>query len=111
LFDFFRVAYYFNRNSLITKSLFAGPTLPFLRRLRLRLVDFFVKMCRLKAFWKVISPVPVTRKRFLALELVLTFGILSILILHPAGAPEQTGNLWSLVGNMFLDANDCIRHT
>jgi len=94
---------HFNRNSLITKSLLAGPTLPFLRRLRLRLVDFFVKMCLLKAFWKVISPVPVTLKRFLALEFVLTLGIISLLILHPAGVPEQTGNLWSLVGNMFLD--------
>ena len=29
----------------------------------------------LKAFWKVISPVPVTLKRFLALEFVFTFGI------------------------------------
>jgi hypothetical protein len=30
----------------------------------------------LKAFWKVISPVPVTLKRFFALELVFTFGII-----------------------------------
>jgi hypothetical protein len=30
----------------------------------------------LKAFWKVISPVPVTLNLFLALELVLTFGII-----------------------------------
>jgi hypothetical protein len=42
----------------------------------LRLVDFFVRMWRLNAFWKVIFPVPVILKRFLALEFVLTFGIL-----------------------------------
>jgi hypothetical protein len=30
----------------------------------------------LKAFWKVILPVPVTLKRFFALLLVLTFGII-----------------------------------
>jgi hypothetical protein len=68
-------------------------------------------MCRLKAFWKVISPVPVTLKRFLALEFVLTFGIIYLLILHPAGAPEQTGNLWSLVGNMFFGWLKHILHT
>jgi len=33
-------------------------------------------MWRLKARWKVISPVPVTLNLFLALELVLTLGIL-----------------------------------
>ena len=38
--------------------------------------DFLVRMCLLKAFWKVISPVPVTLKRFFALELVFTFGII-----------------------------------
>ena len=43
---------------------------------RLRFVDFLVKMWRLNAFWWVILPVPVTLKRFLALELVLTFGII-----------------------------------
>jgi hypothetical protein len=42
----------------------------------LRLVDFFVRMWRLNAFWNVIAPVPVILKRFLALEFVLTFGIL-----------------------------------
>jgi hypothetical protein len=61
---------------------------PFLK-LRLRLVDFFVKMCLLKAFWKVIFPVPVTLKRFFALELVLTFGITIFLFLHPAGVPNR----------------------
>ncbi len=43
--------------------------------LRLRFLDFLVKMWRLKAFWKVISPVPVTLKRFFALLFVFTFGI------------------------------------
>jgi hypothetical protein len=43
---------------------------------RLRFFDFFVRMCRLKAFWNVISPVPVILNLFLALEFVLTFGIL-----------------------------------
>lgn len=65
----------FNLRSLKTKSLLVSPTNPFLRRERLRFLDFFVRMWRLKAFWNVISPVPVTLKRFLALELVLTFGI------------------------------------
>jgi len=40
-------------------------------------------MCLLKAFWKVISPVPVTLKRFFALELVFTFGIIIILSITP----------------------------
>ena len=44
-------------------------------RLRLRLVDIFVKMLLLKAFFLVILPVPVSLKRFLALELVFIFGI------------------------------------
>jgi len=43
---------------------------------RLRFFDFLVRMCRLKAFWNVISPVPVILNLFLALEFVLTFGIL-----------------------------------
>jgi hypothetical protein len=30
----------------------------------------------LKLFWKAISPVPVSLKRFLALEFVLTFGMI-----------------------------------
>jgi hypothetical protein len=37
----------------------------------------------LNAFWKVISPVPVTLKRFFALELVFTFGIIIILSITP----------------------------
>src|SRR3978361_729320 len=42
-------------------------------RLRLRLVDILVKMWLLKAFFLVILPVPVSLKRFLALELVFIF--------------------------------------
>jgi hypothetical protein len=49
---------------------------PFFFMSRLRFFDFLVRICRLKAFWKVISPVPVTLNLFLALEFVLTFGIL-----------------------------------
>ena len=44
-------------------------------RLRLRLVDILVKMWLLNAFFRVILPVPVSLKRFLALELVFIFGI------------------------------------
>lgn len=67
--------YYFNPNNRFTKCVLAGDTIPFLRRLRLRFVDFLVKMWRLKAFWKVISPVPVSLNLFFALEFVFTFGI------------------------------------
>ncbi len=49
-------------------------------RLRLRLVDIFVKMWLLKAFFLVILPVPVSLKRFLALELVFIFGITVVYI-------------------------------
>jgi hypothetical protein len=49
----------------------------------------------------VISPVPVTLKRFLALELVLTFGITVYFYFTPSPAFRTDGNLWSHVGNMF----------
>jgi hypothetical protein len=35
-------------------------------------------MCLLNGFWKVTSPLPVTLKRFFALEFVFTFGMLII---------------------------------
>jgi hypothetical protein len=57
--------------------------MPFNRMLRLRFFDFFVRMCRLKAFWNVISPVPVRWNRFLALEFVLTFGIFDAFFVSP----------------------------
>src|ERR1700712_248252 len=44
-------------------------------RLRLRLVDILVKMWLLYAFFLAILPVPVSLKRFFALELVFIFGI------------------------------------
>jgi len=69
------VQFYFKRNNRITKSLLGAVTIPSFLMARLRFLDFLVKMWRLNAFWKVISPVPVTLKRFFALELVLTFGI------------------------------------
>jgi hypothetical protein len=46
-----------------------------IRSALLRLVDFLVRMWRLKGFWCINSPVPVTLKRFFALEFVLTLGI------------------------------------
>ena len=67
--------YPFRRNKRRTKSWLVECTRPSFLRLRLRFFDFFVKMWRLKGFWKVTKPVPVTLKRFFALELVLTFGI------------------------------------
>jgi len=66
---------YFNLSNLLTKSWLAELTLPFFAISLFLFVDFFVRMCRLKAFWKVISPVPVILNLFLALEFVLTFGI------------------------------------
>jgi hypothetical protein len=39
----------------------------------------------LKDFWCVILPVPVTLKRFLALEFVFTFGIVLLFKLNPWG--------------------------
>jgi hypothetical protein len=70
---------YLSLKSLFTKSVLAELTTPFLRMLRLRFFDFLVRMWRLNAFWKVISPVPVTLNLFLALEFVLTFGIFTML--------------------------------
>jgi hypothetical protein len=63
--------------------LLVDPTKPFFLIALLRFVDFLVRMCLLNAFWKVISPVPVTLKRFFALELVFTFGIIIILTITP----------------------------
>jgi hypothetical protein len=66
--------------------LLAAPTTPFLFNALFLFLDFLVRMWRLKDFWKVISPVPVTLKRFFALELVLTFGINNLFFrLLPAG--------------------------
>jgi len=69
------IGLYFNPSKRFTKCVFAGDTTPFCLSPRLRFVDFLVKMWRLKAFWKVISPVPVNLNLFFALEFVFTFGI------------------------------------
>ena len=66
---------YLSLNKRLTKSVLAALTVPFLFMRRLRFFDFLVRMWRLKAFWKLILPVPVTLNLFLALELVFTFGI------------------------------------
>ena len=67
---------------------------------RLRLVDFFVRMWRLKAFWKVILPVPVTLNLFLALELVFTFGMLlkhlRYTLLADPNRRDTYGALWEM---------------
>ena len=66
----------------------------------LRFVDFLVRMWRLNAFWNVISPVPVILKRFLALEFVLTFGILhAVFKCYPEGGSALAEHLWGRLGN------------
>ncbi|HTN38456.1 MAG TPA: hypothetical protein VL053_15355 [Arachidicoccus sp.] len=77
LINFKSFAYYFKRNKRITNGLWEGATVPLIRSALLRLVDFLVRMWRLKGFWCINSPVPVTLKRFFALEFVLTFGIIN----------------------------------
>jgi len=58
-------------------------------------------MWRLNAFWKVISPVPVILKRFLALEFVLTFGILHAVLnatlLAALHRQDTYGAVWAIV--------------
>jgi len=66
---------YFKRKRRFTKSWFAELTFPFFPISLFLFFVFFVRICRLKAFWNVISPVPVILNLFLALEFVLTFGI------------------------------------
>lgn len=87
---------YFRRSKRITKSMLAFATTPSLANARLRFFDFFVRMWRLKDFWWVIFPVPVTLKRFLALEFVLTFGILECLYCYTLEAFSTGRNLGSL---------------
>jgi hypothetical protein len=65
-------------------------------------------MWRLNAFWKVICPDPVTLNRFLALLLVLTFGMFITCYVTPCWRSEQTetyGALWEMPENVvFGDA-------
>jgi hypothetical protein len=51
-------------------------------------------MWRLNAFWCVILPVPVTLKRFFALELVLTFGIICSICDDTLEADLHWQNTW-----------------
>ena len=71
----------------------------------LRLVDFLVRMWRLNAFWKVIAPVPVILKRFLALEFVLTFGILhavlNVTLLAVLHRQNTYGAVWAIAGFIY----------
>jgi hypothetical protein len=71
--------------------------MPSLFSLRLRFFDFLVRMWRLKDFWCVILPEPVTLNLFLALELVLTFGIFALFIFTPcwrSALADSYGALW-----------------
>jgi hypothetical protein len=53
-----------------------------LRKLRLRFGDFFVRMCDVNAFLRLILPVPVSLKRFLAPLLLLTLGMFLVQIVE-----------------------------
>lgn len=91
---------YFRLSNLFTKCRFASATTPGLRMARFLFVLFLVRMWRLNAFWKVILPVPVTLKRFFALELVFTFGMLIKMFVTPCWRPERTGTygaLWEII--------------
>lgn len=92
----FLMAAYFKRSNLITKSMLAFATTPSFLNARLRFFDFLVRMWRLKDFWWVILPVPVTLNLFLALEFVLTFGILKCLFRYTLEAFSTGRNLGSL---------------
>ena len=91
--------FYLRRNKRFTKSRLDLCTIPSLLRARLRFFDFLVRMCRLKDFWCVIFPVPVTLNLFLALEFDLTFGIKYLFTCYTLLAFRTGGHFWSLVGN------------
>lgn len=104
----FQFLIYFNRNRRFTKSKLGPLTSPFLFMRRLRFFDFFVRMWRLKAFWNVIFPVPVTLNLFLALEFVFTLGILNMLYDYTLLALRTGRDLWSRLGNVasILDGSN-----
>ena len=58
-----------------TKGRLAGCTIDGIARRRLRLADFLLNKCFLNALARLILPLPVMVKVFLALECVLTLGI------------------------------------
>lgn len=92
---------YLRRSNRFTKSVFGPLTTPFFLRLRLRFLDFLVRMCRLKDFWKVISPVPVILNLFFALEFVLTFGMSDPIFNYTLRALHTGANFWSRLGKVF----------
>jgi hypothetical protein len=96
---------YFSRSRRFTKSRLAFATTPSLAKCRFRFLDFLVRMCRLNDFWWVIFPVPVTLKRFLALEFVLTFGILKMQFDETLAAFRTGGSL----GSRFRQFRFCKR--
>lgn len=53
----------------------------------------------------MINPVPVTLKRFFALEFVLTFGILITCNSYSLLAPRTDGNFLGRVGNVEKELN------
>jgi len=97
------VTYPLSLSKRSTKACCVGWTTPSLRIARLRLVDFLVKMWRLNGFWKVIRPVPVTLKRFFALEFVLTFGILITYVVTPCWRFCTGGTLFEPCGKNEKD--------
>src|SRR6187551_4134495 len=67
------------------------------RSCRLFLVDFLVRMWRLNACERLTEPLPRTRKRFLAPDLVFIFGMMPFLICCPRRcAPVLRQRLWRL---------------
>ena len=58
-----------------TRRMLVGCTRPWIRRLRLRLLDFLVSKWLLKALYLRILPVPVTLNVFFARECVFIFGM------------------------------------
>ena len=92
---------HFSLKSLLTKSRLDLCTIPSLLSARFLRLDFLVSKCRRNDFWCVIFPVPVTLKRFLALEFVLTFGIF-ILLFYTLLADLTGGHLSGLVGNQVM---------
>ena len=93
--------FYFILSNLITNRPVGCANNTFLTQSAFTLGGFFCKNVTFESFLKSNFPVPVTLKRFLALELVLTFGIIIIFYFYTLLASRTDGNLWSHVGNMF----------
>jgi hypothetical protein len=65
-----------------------------LARARLRLVSFLVRMWRLKACLRLISPVPVSLNRFLAPDLVFILGMASSLVVDRCRSGLDPNRNW-----------------